>query len=295
MRSQGDRGCCGGPTDVRCAGDIVQRLSEERVRELAEEIWTASIGSAAPIHLNLDPRNSWPGASAQAAYQRLHKQERAAWRVRWRRRAGLAAAVAIGGGLLIGLNLGAVFGWGMAVLLAMLIGWRLRFRPSARARAWHGQAVLQRRTASVLQSLEYEGYLVLHDITLPGWPAGLDHLVVGSTGIWVIESWQPARVGLSRKGRSPLRGRSAATGVVRRLRWQVAALADAMAAGPSIPVRPLVCVHTGRWSRSRGPIEGVVVAIPRQLGDTVRHASPLPSRDAERATDRLLEMLRPAA
>jgi hypothetical protein len=33
---------------------------------------------------------------------------------------------------------------------------------------------VQRRTAGVLGPLEQEGYLVLHDITLPGWPVNID-------------------------------------------------------------------------------------------------------------------------
>jgi hypothetical protein len=41
---------------------------------------------------------------------------------------------------------------------------------------------MQRRTAGVLEPLEHGGYLVLHDVTLPGWQDSLDHLLVGATG-----------------------------------------------------------------------------------------------------------------
>ena len=36
---------------------------------------------------------------------------------------------------------------------------------------------MQRRTAAVLGPLEAEGYVVLHDVTLPGWLDSLEHLV----------------------------------------------------------------------------------------------------------------------
>jgi hypothetical protein len=39
----------------------------------------------------------------------------------------------------------------------------------------------------MLAQLEQEGWLVLHDVALPGWPASLDHLVIGPTGAWAIE------------------------------------------------------------------------------------------------------------
>ena len=95
-RSPGGRACCGRRTDVACAGHTVQRLSEERVHELAEEIWTASTGTTAPAGPNLDPRSSQPGASAQAAYRRRRQEEHAAWRPGWWRRAGMMAAATIG-------------------------------------------------------------------------------------------------------------------------------------------------------------------------------------------------------
>jgi hypothetical protein len=49
---------------------------------------------------------------------------------------------------------------------------------------------MQRRTANVLDPLAEGGWLVLHDVTLPGWLDSLEHLVVGPTGVWVVGSWQ---------------------------------------------------------------------------------------------------------
>jgi hypothetical protein len=130
---------------------------------VAEEIWTVSTGTTVPVQPLLNPRGSRPGASAQAAYQRCRHKERQ--HVRDRR-------------------------------------WRLRFHPSANARFWRRQAQTQRRTAGILAQLDQEGWLVLHDVALPGWSASLDHLVIGPTGAWAIDSWhstRPPRADLSWK------------------------------------------------------------------------------------------------
>jgi hypothetical protein len=167
-RHDGEPGCGCHQGDVRCVALTVGQLSQERVRELAEEIWAGSTGEMLPAGPMPDPRRSRPGASAQAAYRRHRQLEREAWRPRWAWRAGAACAAAAATGVLIGVTMGAWLGWRAALLVGLLTGWRLRFRPSARARVWRRQAALQRRTAGMLAALEHEGYLVLHDITLPG-------------------------------------------------------------------------------------------------------------------------------
>jgi hypothetical protein len=56
--------------DVDCAALTVRQLSQDRVRELAEEIWARSTGGRLPVSPIPDPRRSRPGASAFAAYRR---------------------------------------------------------------------------------------------------------------------------------------------------------------------------------------------------------------------------------
>jgi hypothetical protein len=69
-RHEHDRACRCERADGGCAALAVQRLSRTRVQELAEEIWTVSTGTTAPVQPLLDPRGSRPGASAHAAYRR---------------------------------------------------------------------------------------------------------------------------------------------------------------------------------------------------------------------------------
>jgi hypothetical protein len=294
-RHEGDHHACGcAQPDGSCAGLAVRRLDSERVRELAEEIWTASSGRVMPARPAPDPRASRPGASAQAAWKRHRQEELTAWRQGWWWRAGALAGATIGGGLLIGLTVGAWLGWPMALMGALVTGWRFRFRPSASASVWRRQAATQRRTAGALRPLEREGQLVLHDVTLPGWSASLDHLVVGPTGVWVIQSWQGPRLPWLRRGRSPRPAHGTVAGPLSELRWETAAIADLLASDSPIPVRPLLCIHGGALPQAHRSVESVQVVTHRQVADIVRHGSRLQPSDVEHATARALELLRPA-
>jgi len=270
--------------DGTCAGVAVRRLSLERVRELAEEIWTASSGELPPSRPAADPLSSRAGASARAAFASCRERERGAWRLGWTWWTCAVIAAACGGSLLIGLTVGPWLGWPMGLLLAAWTGWRLRFRPSAETRMWQRQAATQRRTAAMLASLTEDGYLVLHDVVLPGWLDSLDHLVVGRTGVWVLASWRRRRAAAA----SP-------AGTLRGLHSQTQAAADVLDGWVSVPVRPLLCVH-GPWpARASRRFSRVRVASLRQLADVIR-SGPATRPDAvELASARLLAVLRPAA
>jgi hypothetical protein len=174
----------------------------------------------------------------------------------------------------------------------LVAGWRLRFRPSASAAAWRRQAAAQRRTANALQPLEQRGDLVLHDVTLPGWPASLEHLVIGSTGVWVIQSWRHGQPPPRHTATSPWQARGATADPLPKLRWQAAVFADTLASGVLLPVRPLLCVPSGRLAGRS--VEGVTVATTQQLVKIIEHGAPLPAGAVDRATTRALELLRPA-
>jgi len=277
-RREHDRACRCDRADGGCAALAVQRLSRTRVQELAEEIWTVSTGTTVPVPPLLDPRGSRPGASAQAAYQRCRHKEREQWRDSWwwPWRSLAVAAVALGAGLLVGLAMGAWLGWRVGALAGLLAWWRLGFRPSANARFWRRQAKMQRRTATMLAKLEQEDWLVLHDIALPGWSASLDHLVIGPTGAWAIESWRDTR--------SPRAD----------LSWKAAAVADSLA-GTGVAVQPLLCLHPGVRLPGRRSVQGIRLVTPRRLPDVVRHGSRAQAVEVQRASARALQMLRPAA
>jgi hypothetical protein len=278
--------------DGGCAGLAVRRLSPERVWELAEELWTASSGELLPARPLADPRSSRAGASAQAAFVRRRGRDREDWRpalawlvLVW---GVLGAAPAVG--LLLGLTVGAWLGWSVGLLVAALAWSRLRFRPSSEAVMWRRRAAMQRRTAGRLTSLAEEGWLVLHDVTLPGWLDSLEHLVVGPTGVWVVGSWQRHR----RQARRNPSASGAPAATLRGLGGKVEAIVDLLGGGVRVPVRGLLCLQRS-WARCPRSVQGVRVATPGQLAQVVRTGSPVAPDQVEWAADRLLALLRPAA
>jgi hypothetical protein len=106
-----------------------------------------------------------PGRSALGEYRRRRAEELAAWTrsLAWRVPLVAATSLAAQAGLpQAGLA-------GLAV--AALVGWRLRFRPSEQARTWQRGAAGERSTARLLRRLDRDGFVVFHDLAMPGKPA----------------------------------------------------------------------------------------------------------------------------
>ena len=138
----------------------------------------------------------------------------------------------------------------------------------------------------MLGPLADEGWLVLHDVTLPGWLDGLEHPVVGPSGVWVVKSWQRPR---------RLPGRAAPAEILLGLCSQADAVAAVLDRGVRVLVRGLLCVR-GAWSGPTQLLQGVRVMAPRRPAVAIRRRSSTPSPvEVERASTRLLEALRPAA
>jgi Nuclease-related domain len=130
-----------------------------------------------------------PGRSALAAYRRRRGEELAAWTrsLAWR-----APLVAVAGAAVqvLATQVGLPYGGLAGLAVTVLVGWRLRFRPSEQTRTWQRGAQGERRTARLLNRLTRDGFVVFHDLALPGSPANVDHLVIGPSGVFVIDSKQ---------------------------------------------------------------------------------------------------------
>src|SRR5512132_3676567 len=90
-----------------------------------------------------------PGRSALAAYRRRRAEELAAWTRSLAWRAPLVAAAGAVSEVLaaqVGLPRAGLLG----LVVAALVGWRLRFRPSDQARTWQRGAHGERHTARLL-------------------------------------------------------------------------------------------------------------------------------------------------
>jgi Nuclease-related domain len=130
-----------------------------------------------------------PGRSALTQYRRRRAAELAAWTPSLTWRAPLVAAAGVAGQVLTsraGLPRAGLVGR----VVAALVAWRLRFRPSEQVTTWQRGAAGERGTARLLDRLTRDGFVVFHDLAVPGSPANVDHLVIGPSGVFVIDSKQ---------------------------------------------------------------------------------------------------------
>jgi hypothetical protein len=209
-----------------------------------------------------------PGGSAQVQWRRLRAAEWAAWArtVPWRVAATLAVATAVG---LLGSLLGPRLGLVLGGLAAMLAGWGLRFRPSPDAGAWRRGAAGERRTARLLGPLERQGWVVLHDLALPGSQANLDHLAIGPSGVFVIDSKQyRGRLQLDPTGRL-WHGRYPLGPALRAASFEADRAAQVLP-DPGVVVLPVVAVHGAQVPWGKVVVEGVPVIAARRLPSMLR-------------------------
>jgi Nuclease-related domain len=129
------------------------------------------------------------GRSALAAYRRHRAEELGAWTRSLVWRAPLVAAAGITIQILV-TEAGLPHGGLLGLVAAAVVGWWLRFRPSEQVKAWRRGAAGERHTARLLERLTRDGFVVFHDLAVPGSPANVDHLVIGPTGVFAIDSKQ---------------------------------------------------------------------------------------------------------
>ena len=231
----------------------------------------------------------YPGRSALTHYRRRRAAELAAWThsLTWRALLVLAAGLVAGA-----LAAQASLPWdGLAGLtVAVLVGWRLRFRPSTQARAWQRGATGERHTARLLDRLGRDGYVSLHDLALSDSPANLDHLVVGPSGVFVIDSKQwTGQVHQSADGlvwHDHYRlDRTLAT-----VRWQAETLGRLL----GVPVAPLVCVHGAHIQGGGLRAQGVAVVPATRLRSGLGSDQVLSEVEVERYAATARTRLHPA-
>ncbi|MGI5287964.1 nuclease-related domain-containing protein [Nonomuraea polychroma] len=119
---------------------------------------------------------------------------------RLRNRVLLAIGVALVVGFLVNeWRVGVTAGVVAAILEAVY-----RARSHSSVPAWRRASVAERRTEAQLRKLERMGYRTLHARAIPNSEAQIDHLVVGPTGVYAVDSekWDrrlPVRVQMGKK------------------------------------------------------------------------------------------------
>jgi hypothetical protein len=200
-----------------------------------------------------------PGRSALAAARRHRREELAAWTRALLWRSPLVAAA----GLLsqvLATEAGLPWAGLVGLAAAALVAWRLRFRPSEQVTAWRRGAEGERRTARLLDRLTRDGYVVFHDLALPGSPANVDHLVIGASGLFVIDSKQ--WTGSVHQGADGLAWHNhyRLDRTLETVRWE----ADTVSRIFGVRAVGLVCVHGAHVQGGGLEVQGVAI-VPAHL------------------------------
>ncbi|MGI5274151.1 nuclease-related domain-containing protein [Nonomuraea sp. CA-218870] len=208
------------------------------------------------------------GASARARYRTLQTVGRT------RRLLVLLAVAVIVGGLVAWLSI--VWLGLIAAALSCLIIVVRRRRTHTPAAAWRKGAAGERATARRLRTLELAGYTVLHDLAIPHSNANIDHLVIGPTGVFVIDSKKWHRRTTVRAATGTLWiGRTPINAVVRPVLFEVRRAGEVLsqATGRHVEVLAVIAVHGPRLPRYRAiTAHGVtLLRATRLVGWITRH------------------------
>jgi hypothetical protein len=232
-----------------------------------------------------------PGRSALVEYRRRRALELAAWTRSLAWRAPLVGAAGITGDVLAAQA--SLPRAGLAGLAAaVLVGWRLRFRPSEQARSWQRGSQGERHTARLLdRRLTRDGYVVFHDLAVPGSDANVDHLVIGRSGVFVIDSKQ--WTGEVRQGADGLvwHNHYCLDRTLEVVRWE----ADTVGRLLSTRAAALLCVHGAHIQGGGLDTQGVAIVPAQLLRSALGDDRVLSDADVELLATTVRRRLRPAA
>lgn len=127
--------------------------------------------------------------------------------------------------------------------------------------AWARGAEGEERTARLLERLP-KSFSVRHDLSMPGSRANIDHVVVGPTGVFTIET-KNYRGGVRIAGGRLIVGGRRRDGITEQAGRQARVISDLT----GVPARALVVVHGGvsiGWFASP-VVDGVQICTPSRL------------------------------
>ena len=191
---------------------------------------------------------SVPGGSAEVGYRAARKHQRRGLAL-----ASLLLVLSVGCGWAVFRTSGTaqIAAGGAALVLA---AGALVARPRPDPQRWLRGAAGERATASLLEGLPARRWAVMHDLAIPGSRANIDHLVIGPTGVWVVDT-KATRTRIRSRRRSVRFGD-------RKLdsdptRWEAEVASQLL----GVSVRPIIAVH-GEGMRPRGSWAGGVRVVP---------------------------------
>jgi hypothetical protein len=160
----------------------------------------------------------------------------------WRRRVIIAVAVGV---------LFTVFtDWRIGLTLAVVAAIVDAFISSRSTAASSSEGLVsgaQRRTKKELAKLERSGYRSLHIRAIPGSDQVIDHVLVGPTGVYAIDSeqWDKRLPVRTRNGRQLFHGPYSQKGRLEHARWEAEQAGDLIghALGQQVTVQPAMVVY----------------------------------------------------
>lgn len=234
------------------------------------------------------------GASAQTEYERRRERNRARIRRQW--------PYALGCGVVLSVLVGALVqaltqeaAITVLVVAALALVQVTGFLQSSTVRAWAVGAEGERKTASYLEPLRAEGYVILHDRKVTGYGGNLDHFVIGPTGLWAIET-------KSLRGKVEIRGDTLRIGghrrdkIIDQVKQEATVIQVVLGeslARHGLRVTPVICLHRGELPFFNKTVRSVRLASGRQLVKLLRSGnqilSPAQVEMLGREADRLLK------
>lgn len=179
---------------------------------------------------------------------------------------------------------------GIVAILVALSGLGRLVTIPTHVKAWAIGAEGEGRTAAALEPLAAEGFRILHDLPIPGSRANIDHVVIGPSGVFVIETKSFGGKLQIRGGDVYVAGRRK-TAMLDEVRREVAVVASILADDLErlgIEVTPLICVHRAELPFFRSKAQDIAILSPKAVVNRLRKAEALMSpSDIERLAARL--------
>lgn len=216
-----------------------------------------------------------PGASAQARYEQSRQKQAERVRRGWPFLVGIGLIFMVATYLFVESVLDPPWG-GVAAILAALAMVVAIDRMNV-AESWRIGAEGEQKTASYLAGLEAAGFIVRHDRRVPGYGGNVDHIAIGPTGVWVIET-KSYRGGVEVYGdRLEVNGQPRDRIVDQVYKEAVAlqiALGDRLSS-IGITVSPVLCLHRAKLGWFDKSVRGVRIVDGRGLAKLLRSGETL--------------------
>jgi hypothetical protein len=289
----------------RCSSTMVLRTAG-RGRYEGQQFWgcstypkcrgTIAIAEDPPEHAAKSVASA-AGGSAQAEFETRKRRRAERIKQTWPVAVGITLVTMLVAYLVTQAYLGPAMGSVAASAVALVFMGAYLEVPQT-LDAWRIGAEGERKTARYLDGLAEAGFIVLHDRKVPEYGGNLDHVAIGPTGVWAIETKNVA-------GKVEIDGDSLRIRGYRQDKMvdQVyrEATAVQVALGTSLArlglkVTPVICLHRGELPWFNKTVRGVRLASGRQLVRLLRggeaRINPEDIRALAAEADRLL---RPAA